>query len=239
VSRRWRILRQHWPAEIRRGLYERLAVDTETFFGHLSCYVRHSERSRIGQHCGGCCHMGGFFSRSDQYLSSIFARPDFKSTDVFLADSVAQAASLGYRPCHNPIEFFISYRLFMAFEKEKYLITFRQVRILQPILIFLGGRFILIIQLLRLRAKAKREIKQAEIEAEEGEVAEGQYSQYGSTNLPLLSSEGWRALDIRQIAGFQAIDAAKATFIKLNLYYVCYLILVIVLLFVGYQIGRR
>ena len=135
--------------------------------------------------------------------------------------------------------FFISYRLFMAFEKEKYLITFREVRILQPILIFLGGPFIPFIQLLRLRAKAKREIKQAEIEAEEGEVAEGQYSQYGSTNLPLLSSEGWRALDIRQIAGFQAIDAAKATFIKLNLYYVCYLILVIVLLFVGYQIGRR
>lgn len=134
--------------------------------------------------------------------------------------------------------FFISYRLFMAFEKERYLITFKEVQILQPVLVFFGGPFVPFIQLLRLRAKAKREINQAEIEAEEGEAAEVQYSRYGNTNLPLLSPEGWLALDKRQIAGLQAMEAAKATFLKLNLYYCCYLILVIILLFVGYQIGH-
>jgi hypothetical protein len=62
--------------------------------------------------------------------------------------------------------FFISYRLFMAFEKEKkYLITFKEVQILQPVLVFLGGPFVPFFQLIRLRAKAKLEIKQAEIEA--------------------------------------------------------------------------
>jgi hypothetical protein len=134
--------------------------------------------------------------------------------------------------------FFISYRLFMAFEKEKYLITFKEVQILQPVLVFLGGPFVPFFQLIRLRAKAKLEIKQAEIEAEEGEAAELQYSRYGDTNLPLLSPEGWLALDKRQIAGLQAIEAAKSTFLKLNLYYCCYLIMVIILLFVGYQIGH-
>jgi hypothetical protein len=134
--------------------------------------------------------------------------------------------------------FFISYRLFMAFEKERYLITFREVRILQPVLVFLGGPFVPFFQLLRLRAKAKFEINQAEIEAEEGAAAESQYSRYGDTNLPVLSREGWVALDKRQLAGLQALEAAKATFIKLNLYYCCYLILVIILLFVGYQISH-
>jgi hypothetical protein len=42
---------------------------------------------------------------------------------------------------------------------------------------------------------------------EEGEAAELQYSRYGDTNLPLLSPEGWLALDKRQIAGLQAIEA--------------------------------
>jgi len=134
--------------------------------------------------------------------------------------------------------FFISYRLFMAFEQERYLLVFRQVRILQPLLVFLGGPFVPFFQLLRLRAKAKSEINQAEIESEEGEAAESLYSRYGNTTLAVLSHEGWVALDKRQLAGLQALEAAKATFIKLNLYYCCYLILVFILLFVGYQISH-
>lgn len=134
--------------------------------------------------------------------------------------------------------FFISYRLFMAFEKERYLITFREVRILQPLLVFLGGPLVPFFQLIRLRRIGKREIRSVEIEADEGETAEAQYARLGNTNLLLLSQEGWLALDKRQLAGLQAVEAASATFRKLNVYYLCYLLFVTVLLFVGYQLGH-
>jgi hypothetical protein len=92
-------------------------------------------------------------------------------------------------------------------------------------------------QLIRLYRKGGVETELAYLEAEEGEAAEAQYEQYGGTNLPLLSNEGWIALDRRQMAGLDAQEAAKATFIKLNFYYLCYFLLVIILLFVGYPFG--
>jgi hypothetical protein len=131
--------------------------------------------------------------------------------------------------------FFLSYRLFIAFEKSQYLVTYQRVH---PLLIFVGGPLVPFFQLIRLYRKGGVETEQAYFEAEEGEAAEAQYLQYGSTNLPLLSNEGWHQLEKRQHAGLEAQEAVKATFIKLNLYYLCYFVLVIVLLFVGYQFGE-
>jgi hypothetical protein len=65
-----------------------------------------------------------------------------------------------------------------------------------------------------------------------------QYFRQGSTNLFRLSPEGWLQLDKRQLAARDAMEIAKSTFLRLNLYYCCYLALVIVLLFVAYQIGH-
>jgi len=134
--------------------------------------------------------------------------------------------------------FFISNRLFMAFEPEKYLLTFKELGALQPGLVFLGGPFVPFIQMIRLRRKALREISMAEAEAEEAEAAERQFKSWGSTNQLLLSREGWIALDKRQMAGLQAVDAARSAFIKLNIYYCCYMILVACLLFIAYQFGH-
>ena len=156
------------------------------------------------------------------FWPAAWSKPPSWTVDIFIIQS----------------SFYISHRLFMAFEREKYIITFRQVRILQPFLVFLGGPLVPVIQLFRLRAHARREIEQAEMEAHQGDAAELQYAQYGSTNLPLLSPEGWRALDIRQLAGLQATDAAISSFKKLGLYYLCYLILVLVFLFVAYQVAH-
>jgi len=127
----------------------------------------------------------------------------------------------------------------MAFEKQRYLIVFQQVRILQPLLIFLLGPVIPFFQLLRLRRKGHYETRLAREEAREGQIAERQYAKYGDTNLPLLSEEGWIALDKRQLAGLEAQAAVKSTFLKLNLYYICYILAVIVILFVAYQLGHR
>jgi hypothetical protein len=126
----------------------------------------------------------------------------------------------------------------MACEKRQYLlVTFQQVRLLQQLLVFVGGPLVPFIQLIRLYRKAGVETEQVYLEAEEGEAAAAQYEQYGGTNLEPLSNEGWIALGKRQMAGLEAQEAAKATFIKLNLYYLCYFLLVIILLFVGYQFG--
>ena len=135
--------------------------------------------------------------------------------------------------------FFISYRLFMAFEKRRYLIVFRQVKILQPVLVFLFGPVVPFFQLLRLRRKGHYETRLARDEARQGQVAESQYAKYGDTNLALLSEEGWIALDKRQLAGLEAQAAAKSTFFKLNLYYLCYVAAIIVVLFIAYQFGHR
>jgi hypothetical protein len=135
--------------------------------------------------------------------------------------------------------FFISFRLFMAFERERYLIVFRQVRILQPLLIFLFGPVIPFFQLLRLRRKGHYEARLARDEAKQAQIAERQYAKYGDTNLPLLSEDGWIALDKRQLAGLEAQAAVKSTFFKLNLYYVCYISAVIVILFVAYQLSYQ
>ena len=134
--------------------------------------------------------------------------------------------------------FFISFRLFMAFEKERYLIVFQQVKILQPFLIFLFGPIVPFFQLLRLQRKGRYETRLAREEARQGQNAERQHAQYGDTNLPLFSEQGWIALDKRQLAGLEAQAAVKSTFVKLNLYYICYILAVIVVLFVTYQIGQ-
>jgi hypothetical protein len=135
--------------------------------------------------------------------------------------------------------FFISYRLFMDFEKRRYLIVFREAKILQPVLVFLFGPVVPFFQLLRLRRKGHYEARLARSEAREGQNAERQYTQYGDTNLPLLSEEGWIALDKRQLAGLEAQAAAKSTFFKLNLYYLCYIAAIIVVLFIAYQFGHQ
>jgi hypothetical protein len=139
--------------------------------------------------------------------------------------------------------FFLSYRLFMAFESEGNVNIFTSLELYQTwaqsfggtLLIFLGGPLVLFFQLLRVRAKANREIRFAEIEADQGEAAEVQLEALGNTNLPLLSEEGWDALDKRQLAGLEYLRAANTTFKRLNFYYLCYLILLIVLLFLAYQ----
>ncbi len=110
--------------------------------------------------------------------------------------------------------FFISYRLFLAFEKARYLMVFRQVKILQPILVFLFGPVVPFFQLLRLRRKGHFETRLARKEAREAAVAERQYATYGDTNLPLLTQEGSIALDKRQLAGLEAQAAAKSTFLS-------------------------
>ncbi len=135
--------------------------------------------------------------------------------------------------------FFISYRLFMAFETRKFGNVFKELKISTlGIFHFLGGPIVPFFQLLRVVRIAKRELRMARGEAIAGQAAQRQIRRYGASNLPVLGEEGWRALDKRQLAGLQALDAAKTTFLKLNLYYVCYLALVIVTLFVAYQIGH-
>jgi hypothetical protein len=106
------------------------------------------------------------------------------------------------------------------------------------LLIFLGGPLYPFFQLLRIRAKANHEIRLAEIEAEQGDAAETQHAKWGSTNLPLLTEEGWRALDTRQLAGLKYLEAAISTFKRLNLYYMYYLVLLFVLLFIAYQVAQ-
>jgi hypothetical protein len=117
--------------------------------------------------------------------------------------------------------------------------VFRQVKILQPILVFLFGPVVPFFQLLRLRRKGHFETRLARKEAREAAVAERQYATYGDTNLPLLTQEGSIALDKRQLAGLEAQAAAKSTFFKLNLYYVCYIAAIIVVLFIAYQFGHQ
>jgi len=135
--------------------------------------------------------------------------------------------------------FFISYRLFMAFETGRFGNVFKELKISRPgIFHFLGGPIVPFFQLLRVMQIARREIKMARKEALNGKVAERQTRRYGNSNLPVLSEEGWRALDKRQLAGSQALDAIKMTFYKLNSYYACYLALVIVALFIAYQFGH-
>jgi hypothetical protein len=135
--------------------------------------------------------------------------------------------------------FFISYRLFMAFETARFGNVFKELKISTPgIFHFLGGPIVPFFQLLWVVRVAKREVRMAREEAMAGKAAQRQIRRYGASNLPVLSEEGWRALDKRQLAGLQALDAAKTTFMKLNLYYACYLALVIVTLFIAYQIRR-
>jgi hypothetical protein len=135
--------------------------------------------------------------------------------------------------------FFISYRLFMSFEKRKFGNVFKELKISKHgIFYFIGGPIVPFFQLLQVVRIARREIQMARGEAIIGQAAQKQIQRYGSSNLPVLSGEGWRALDKRQLAGLQALDAAKTTFFKLNLYYACYLALVIVILFVAYQIDH-
>ena len=55
--------------------------------------------------------------------------------------------------------FFISYRLFMVFEKQEYRNIFQATRVLQPVLVYIGGPLIPFFQLIRLYGKANKEIE--------------------------------------------------------------------------------
>ncbi len=135
--------------------------------------------------------------------------------------------------------FFISYRLFMAFETRRFGNVFKELKISTlGIFHFLGGPIVPFFQLLWVVRIAKRELRMARREAVAGQTAQRQIRRHGASNLPVLSEQGWLALDKRQLAGLQALDAAKTTFLKLNLYYACYLVFVIVILFLAYQIGH-
>jgi hypothetical protein len=96
--------------------------------------------------------------------------------------------------------FFISYRLFMAFEKKRFMMP-RRLRILQPVLVFLGGPLVPFIQITRLLVKAARESRDVEIETELAVRSPHE----------TFSPEGWLAMEKRKSAAQEAMMVAKST----------------------------